>query len=106
MNWISSVDLISDTTILRIDAWKILYNNRPTLKANTIRRAQIEDSITGKVHFFVKADQASFSNWESPRINRHTIASLWMTETAIDSDDFDKEIHLTLTIAIRKHIII
>ncbi|CAB3992521.1 Hypothetical predicted protein [Paramuricea clavata] len=49
--------LINDLTILNVDAARTLKSNRSTLEVDGIRQAQIEVSIIGKVHSFIKADK-------------------------------------------------
>ena len=73
VNWVSS--LINDPSILNVDASRPPKRNESRLEVEDIRKAQIVDSIIGKVYSFINSKQATYDKGESPRINRHSIAS-------------------------------
>ena len=55
VNWVSS--LINDPSILNVDASRPPKRNESRLEVEDIRKAQIVDSIIGKVYSFIKANK-------------------------------------------------
>ena len=57
VNWVSS--LINDPSILNVDASRPPKRNESTFEVEDIRKAQIVDSIIGKVYSFIKVNKQS-----------------------------------------------
>ena len=68
VNWVQVSMLINDPSILDVDASRPSKRNESTLEVEDIRKAQIEDSVIGKVYSFIKANKrptASERAWKS-----------------------------------------
>ena len=68
VNWVQVSMLINDPSILDVDASRPSTRNESTLEVEDIRKAQIEDSVIGKVYSFIKATKrptASERAWKS-----------------------------------------
>ena len=57
VNWVSRFSLINDPSILNVDASRPPKRNESRLEVEDIRKAQIVDSIIGKVYSFIKANK-------------------------------------------------